>query len=247
MTPTKSRFGGGEKTGGGHPPQTFPAQYHPSGKDGILSCLGGPSNSFCSQATAGGFSPRLSTPAAYSETRHLHGKLSDITNVALLLLMEPPPGSPGHNGVGAGYKRASRKGAPRKFPCDHPGCDKLYSRAEHLQRHQLNRKDSPFPKIKLHVVRLTGRLQIIPKRCFGATLATAIRSLCASICCRATRSVTQQRTHRATASQASTQWATDRQRRLITRVTPLLASHSHIPRYTTIMDRTADRTTRPSY
>ncbi|POR33778.1 Zinc finger protein klf1 [Tolypocladium paradoxum] len=37
-----------------------------------------------------------------------------------------------------GYKRASRKGAPRRFPCEHPGCDKIYSRAEHLQRHQLN-------------------------------------------------------------------------------------------------------------
>ncbi|KAK4152003.1 hypothetical protein C8A00DRAFT_44869 [Chaetomidium leptoderma] len=36
------------------------------------------------------------------------------------------------------YKRASRKGAPRRFSCDYPGCDKLYSRAEHLQRHQLN-------------------------------------------------------------------------------------------------------------
>ncbi|KAK0727723.1 fungal-specific transcription factor domain-containing protein [Lasiosphaeria miniovina] len=36
------------------------------------------------------------------------------------------------------YKRASRKGAPRRFSCDFPGCDKLYSRAEHLQRHQLN-------------------------------------------------------------------------------------------------------------
>ncbi|XWX00217.1 hypothetical protein V2A60_008237 [Cordyceps javanica] len=39
---------------------------------------------------------------------------------------------------GGGYKRASRKGAPRKFICEHPGCDKIYSRAEHLQRHQLN-------------------------------------------------------------------------------------------------------------
>ncbi|KAI8625582.1 zinc finger protein zas1 [Xylariaceae sp. FL1651] len=38
----------------------------------------------------------------------------------------------------AGYKRASRKGAPRKFACDWPSCDKIYSRAEHLQRHQLN-------------------------------------------------------------------------------------------------------------
>ncbi|KAM4066579.1 fungal specific transcription factor [Hirsutella rhossiliensis] len=39
---------------------------------------------------------------------------------------------------GGGYKRASRKGAPRRFACDHLGCDKIYSRAEHLQRHQLN-------------------------------------------------------------------------------------------------------------
>lgn len=38
-----------------------------------------------------------------------------------------------------GYKRASRRGAPRKFSCDYEGCDKIYSRAEHLQRHQLNR------------------------------------------------------------------------------------------------------------
>lgn len=225
-------------------PPDFPRAIPPSGKDGIRSCLGGPSNSFFSQATAGGFRPRLSTTAAYSETRHLHGKLGDITNAALLLPMEPPQGSPNLNG--AGYKRASRKGAPRKFPCEHPGCDKLYSRAEHLQRHQLNRKDPPSPRSKLHGVRLTDRLQITPKRCFGATLATAIRSLCASICCRATRSVTQRRTHRATASPASTQWATDRQRRLTTKATPLLASHSHIPRYTTIMARIAGRTTRPS-
>ncbi|KAI1171069.1 fungal-specific transcription factor domain-containing protein [Nemania sp. FL0916] len=37
-----------------------------------------------------------------------------------------------------GYKRASRKGAPKKFACDWPECDKIYSRHEHLQRHQLN-------------------------------------------------------------------------------------------------------------
>ncbi|KAI0143440.1 zinc finger protein zas1 [Xylariaceae sp. FL1272] len=42
------------------------------------------------------------------------------------------------SGAAAGYKRASRKGAPRKFACEWPSCDKIYSRAEHLQRHQLN-------------------------------------------------------------------------------------------------------------
>ncbi|WQF79410.1 hypothetical protein CDEST_04424 [Colletotrichum destructivum] len=48
----------------------------------------------------------------------------------------PSPGQ--HGGAGPNYKRASRKGAPRRFVCNHPGCEKLYSRAEHLQRHQLN-------------------------------------------------------------------------------------------------------------
>ncbi|KAI1452871.1 hypothetical protein F4805DRAFT_403560 [Annulohypoxylon moriforme] len=42
------------------------------------------------------------------------------------------------NGFPATATRRSRKGAPRRFSCDWPGCDKIYSRAEHLQRHQLN-------------------------------------------------------------------------------------------------------------
>ncbi|KAI7362363.1 hypothetical protein KC354_g7342 [Hortaea werneckii] len=35
-------------------------------------------------------------------------------------------------------KRASRKGQPRRFECLHDDCDKRYSRAEHLARHELN-------------------------------------------------------------------------------------------------------------
>ena len=35
-------------------------------------------------------------------------------------------------------KRASRKGQPKKYQCPHEGCDKSYSRAEHLARHDLN-------------------------------------------------------------------------------------------------------------
>lgn len=35
-------------------------------------------------------------------------------------------------------RRASRAGQPRRFECKHPGCEKRYSRAEHLQRHELN-------------------------------------------------------------------------------------------------------------
>lgn len=35
-------------------------------------------------------------------------------------------------------RRASRAGQARRFECKHPGCEKRYSRAEHLQRHSLN-------------------------------------------------------------------------------------------------------------
>lgn len=53
---------------------------------------------------------------------------------------QSPGGAALASGGGGVYKRASRKGAPRRFTCDYPACDKIYSRAEHLQRHQLNRR-----------------------------------------------------------------------------------------------------------
>lgn len=37
-------------------------------------------------------------------------------------------------------RKRSRKGFEKNFPCPHQGCGKSYSRAEHLYRHQLNRK-----------------------------------------------------------------------------------------------------------
>jgi hypothetical protein len=49
----------------------------------------------------------------------------------------------GENGTGPGSskkRRRSRKGLDKKFECPHEGCGKSYSRAEHLYRHQLNRK-----------------------------------------------------------------------------------------------------------
>lgn len=51
-------------------------------------------------------------------------------------------GSDGQEGAtGSSRKRRrSRKGLDKKFECPHPGCGKSYSRAEHLYRHQLNRK-----------------------------------------------------------------------------------------------------------
>ena len=47
----------------------------------------------------------------------------------------------GASGSGKPRKRKrSRKGLDKNFPCPHQGCGKSYSRAEHLYRHQLNRK-----------------------------------------------------------------------------------------------------------
>ena len=37
-------------------------------------------------------------------------------------------------------RRRSKKGLDKKFNCTAPKCGKSYSRAEHLYRHQLNRK-----------------------------------------------------------------------------------------------------------
>jgi hypothetical protein len=65
------------------------------------------------------------------------------------------------------YKRASRKGAPRRFACEYPDCDKIYSRAEHLQRHQLNRTIARHFWTPLS--RADG-LQMPPRRSTAATL-----------------------------------------------------------------------------
>lgn len=37
-------------------------------------------------------------------------------------------------------RRRSRKGLNKQFECDEPGCEKSFTRLEHLYRHQLNRK-----------------------------------------------------------------------------------------------------------
>lgn len=71
------------------------------------------------------------TANVFTTTRTSSGSSAGTINVN---------GSGSSSNTGSGYKRASRKGAPRRFVCDHAGCEKIYSRAEHLQRHQLNRK-----------------------------------------------------------------------------------------------------------
>jgi hypothetical protein len=49
----------------------------------------------------------------------------------------------GPGGGNSKKRRRSRKGMDKKFECPHEGCGKSYSRAEHLYRHQLNRKFPP--------------------------------------------------------------------------------------------------------
>jgi hypothetical protein len=59
-----------------------------------------------------------------------------------------PPGispnsshNPGLNSSGGRPRRPrSRRDKDKRFTCDFEGCDKTYTRAEHLTRHQLNRK-----------------------------------------------------------------------------------------------------------
>ena len=37
-------------------------------------------------------------------------------------------------------RRGAKANSEKKFECKHEGCNKSYSRAEHLYRHQLNRQ-----------------------------------------------------------------------------------------------------------
>ena len=63
--------------------------------------------------------------------------------------------SPSQSQSGLGYKRASRKGAPRRYACHYEACDKVYSRQEHLQRHQLNRLWAPA-NMPVYLLPLSG-------------------------------------------------------------------------------------------
>lgn len=46
------------------------------------------------------------------------------------------------NGTPKTRKRSRKAQSDKKFDCKHEGCGKSYSRAEHLYRHQLNRRRS---------------------------------------------------------------------------------------------------------
>jgi hypothetical protein len=62
----------------------------------------------------------------------------------------------------------SRKDKEKRFTCDHPGCDKTYTRAEHLTRHQLNRTTSTTP---------TSPAELQAARRWRITLPALIRTM----------------------------------------------------------------------
>ena len=58
------------------------------------------------------------------------------------------PNATGASGGARPRRPRSRRDRDKRFTCDVEGCDKTYTRAEHLTRHQLNRKfplSAPFP------------------------------------------------------------------------------------------------------
>lgn len=125
-------------------------------------------------------------------------------------------GSPGN-----AYKRASRRGAVKRFTCEYEGCEKVYSRFEHLQRHQLNReflrlgewcgndaggRKGPgwwFVLSSGPHANYDARTQTTPNKSTAATLPDATSSLYGTTCFRGTRSGTIRRTCRGTGTRAS--------------------------------------------
>ena len=80
-------------------------------------------------------------------------------------------------------RKRSRKGLDKNFPCPHHGCGKSYSRAEHLYRHQLNRKFN-FTPIFLCSTAFDDLEKILRKKYTFAISRDASGNLCGKICVR---------------------------------------------------------------
>lgn len=96
-----------------------------------------------------------------------------------------------HESPPAKRRRASRAGQERRFECKHPGCEKRYSRAEHLQRHELNHAPKHIYRCELpqcgltfvradlyarHKARHDGRSLSTPREREAASSANKVRS-----------------------------------------------------------------------
>ena len=75
-------------------------------------------------------------------------------------------------------RRVAKASADKKYQCRHEGCGKSYSRAEHLYRHQLNRKPpSLFSGPQSYMFQQTSR-----KTSTDVTIPIATGSSCGRIC-----------------------------------------------------------------
>ena len=85
-------------------------------------------------------------------------------------------GADGADGTGSSRKRRrSRKGLDKKFVCPYEDCGKSYSRAEHLYRHQLNRK---YLSLILHA----SKAVIATPGCYSND-GVCTESFCGGFCC----------------------------------------------------------------
>lgn len=91
---------------------------------------------------------------------------------------------------GSRKRRRSRKGLDKKFECPHDNCGKSYSRAEHLYRHQLNRKCCTGQDGRTSRP-ADAMAQTTLSRSTAATSLNAIGPLCARTCVHATKRDTQ--------------------------------------------------------
>ena len=88
-------------------------------------------------------------------------------------------------------RRSAKIITEKKFDCKHPGCGRQYSRAEHLYRHQLNRKI-----LGLSIGQLCAdHNQTIRSKFTGATIPTALGNSSVKICAFGIENGTQHMDH----------------------------------------------------
>lgn len=91
-------------------------------------------------------------------------------------------------------RRKVKANADKKYECQHVGCGKTYSRAEHLYRHQLNRKSNGFPlSCVMKLTDILGQTNLKPSITVSILVATATLFDKISVC--ATKNATVARAH----------------------------------------------------
>jgi hypothetical protein len=110
--------------------------------------------------------PFTSPPVTAKKLDNMSDEMDDPTNIEYRQEMidsksEEPPTKK--------RRRSAKPNSDRKFECKHEGCGKSYSRAEHLYRHQLNRK-----LITLGALPFLTILQTLQRTFIGVTIRIVI-------------------------------------------------------------------------